>query len=317
MVATWVVGGGGLIGRSLARTLGGSLQPGPVPWSDPQEALHALRVHLDTFRAATGDRPWAIAWAAGAGTVASDAEGLRKETETLTGFVALLAQHPPQGPGAFLLASSAGGLYAGSPRPPFRDSDPPAPIGTYGIEKLRQEQAATTALGNRLPVVLARFSNVYGAGQNLDKSQGLVSRLALAAVSRQPVNLFVPLDTIRDYIDADDAAVAAAHWLRAAVLRSKALGPTNAAGAEVRIIASGRATTVAELIGIASDIARRRIPVALGTDASAQLQAPDLRFIPSRAAGTVFPQTPLPVGIKRVIDAVLRQQQVRAPLVVG
>jgi UDP-glucose 4-epimerase len=279
--------------------------------------LHTLRTQLDAFRTAAGDRPWAIAWAAGAGTVASDAQGLRRESETLAGFVGLLAEHAPQGPGAFMLASSAGGLYAGSSSPPFRDSDPPAPIGTYGIEKLRQEQAATTAFASRLPVVLVRFSNVYGAGQNLAKSQGLVSRLALAAVSRQPVNLFVPLDTIRDYIEADDAAGAAAHWLRAAVHRAEAMGSTGAAGAEVRVIASGRATTVAELIGIASDIARRRIPVALGTDASAQLQAPDLRFIPSRAAGIVFPQTPLPVGIKRVIDAVLRQQQVRAPLVVG
>ena len=54
--------------------------------------------------------------------------------------------------------------------------------------------------------MIGRFSNLYGPGQNLGKLQGLISRLALSAVTRQPINIFVPLDTIRDYVYVDDAA---------------------------------------------------------------------------------------------------------------
>ena len=318
---TWVIGSGGLIGRSIAAAMasgtpsGSPFRPsGTVPWGDPDRAVAVLRTQLAEFARVTRSQSWAIAWAAGAGTVSSDIGAMQAETRTLQGFLAALREATPDGPGALLLASSAGGLYGGCPDPPFDETDEPRPISAYGIEKLRQEDLARMAAAGRLTLILARFSNVYGPHQNLAKSQGLISRLALAAVTRQPVNLFVPLDTIRDYIHVDDAAAAAARWLDLAVERAIA---RTAPEAEVRIIASGRATTVAELVGIASDIARRRIPVAMGTHASARLQAPDLRFIPSAPPGERLPSMSLPVGIKTVVDAVLRQQQHGATVAVG
>jgi len=314
MTLTWVVGAGGLIGGSLATALPDLFKAGPVPWQDQSQAVSVLGQHLGTFRKVARDDPWSIAWVAGAGTVATEADTLRRETTILAAFVTLLRDEPPAGPGAILLASSAGGLYAGARMAPFTSTDEPHPIGAYGAEKLAQERLVCAGLCERFPVVLARFSNVYGPRQNLAKSQGLISRLALAAVTRQSVNLFVPLDTIRDYIEADDAAFAAAYWLQCAVRRSAL---HDAVGAEVRIVASGRPTTVAELVGSISDIARRRIPVALGTDTSARLQPPDLRFVPDLPSGLPFPHTPLPVGLRRVVDAVLRQQQTRGPIAFG
>ena len=46
----------------------------------------------------------------------------------------------------------------------------------------------------------------------------------------------------------------------------------------VVVLASGQATTVAEVIATVQNVAHRRVPLALGTDPSARHQATDLRL---------------------------------------
>jgi len=48
--------------------------------------------------------------------------------------------------------------------------------------------------------MVGRMSNLYGPGQNLKKVQGLISQMCLRVLTRQPLVLYVPLDTIRDYL---------------------------------------------------------------------------------------------------------------------
>jgi UDP-glucose 4-epimerase len=160
------------------------------------------------------------------------------------------------------------------------------PVGAYGQLKLDQERLATKLLASTCPVVLARIANLYGPGQNLDKLQGLISRLAWCAARQEPANIFVPLDTIRDYIDSDDAARACLAALENVV------DPVT-----VHVIASGRPVTVGQLIKLVSQVTRRQVPVALGTHASARDQVLDLRLQPSTF---IEDPTPLPAGVKRV-----------------
>ncbi len=75
------------------------------------------------------------------------------------------------------LTSSAGGVYAGSEAPPFGEHTPPAPISPYGRLKLRQEELTVRVLGGRVPVVIGRFSNLYGNLRNPGKGQGLIQQL--------------------------------------------------------------------------------------------------------------------------------------------
>lgn len=302
MTHTWVIGAGGLIGRSITQTVPGAWSAPSIPWSDEAGARESLRQALSQFSEIAGDGPWGIVWAAGAGTVAAGQQALDSETRHLRSFLEALRANGPRGTGAFLLASSAGGCFAGAVNPPFDSRTVPAPLGAYGKAKIEQEQLAADVLSDRCPLVLARFSNVYGPHQDLTKRQGLISQLVLAAITRTPINIFVSLDTIRDYVYADDAAVAAAHWLERG-MRDQATPVTT------RIIASGRSTTVAALIRRVSDVTHRRIPVALGTDASSRAQAKDLRFTPDVPQGRPFPDTPLPVGLKQVSDAILRRVQ--------
>lgn len=272
-----------------------------ITWADEAHAISDLTLNLKKFREQAGKEKWTIVWAAGAATVASSEPEASRETQLLRLFVEALRGHPPTGPGVFFLVSSAGGAFAGGNQPPFDEWSEPRPLGAYGRSKLVNESLVHSVLSGTCSVVVGRFSNVYGPGQNLSKPQGLISHLALSAASRTPINIFVPLSTVRDYIYADDAAHATHGWIKQAHLNPQSDASKSAV--PPRIIASGNGTSVGHLIRITQDVSHSRVPVAMGSHPSAVMQAPDLRFIPSQQTTWSAAITPLPVGIKRVVDA--------------
>ena len=308
----WVIGSGGLYGSAIVRQALrhgiGVFDAEPIPWSDPDGTRAALEANAAAFQHRANDDDWAVLWAAGRAATASHADEAAEELTTLGIALAALAAHRPRGRGAFFLTSSAGGVYAGSEHPPFDERTVPRPLSAYGELKLAQEQAAADALAGTCPVVVGRVSNLYGPGQDLGKLQGLISRLALAAVTKQPVNMFVSLDTIRDYIEVDDAATVALHWT-AKAMQEQAPEPA------IRVIASGQPVSLGALIHLMQDIARVRVPIAVGSHASSSAQAHDLRMTPSddgTALGLI--RTTLPAGVKRVYADVLeRFQQAQTP----
>lgn len=291
-MTTWVIGSGGLFGSAITRQARSVFEAAPIPWSNANETQRVLAANLARFRA-TRQSPWHIVWVAGRATTASQDAETQDERLNFQWFIQHLAANRPHGDGSVLLVSSAGGIYGGAPNPPFDRSTPARPISAYGRLKLGQEQAIRS-LQERTPVVIARVSNLYGPGQDLGKLQGLISRLALAAITKQPLTMFVPLDTLRDYIASDDAAVRALHWAERAVLDK----PRHA---QVRVIASGDSVSLGRVISLMQDVTRIRIPIAYGSHASASHQAGDLRLIPdSDEVIASLPLTPLPSGMKRV-----------------
>ena len=306
MTACWVVGAGGLIGSAVARESADPTPRSPVPWHDRDAAVAAIDAQARGFRDASGDRPWAIVWAAGAITVASGEQQARYEAEAFEACLASIARQLPSGPGSVVLVSSAGGLHAGSQQPPFDAGTAPAPTSPYGRAKLAQEQCAASLLDGAAPLVIARVSNAYGPGQDLGKPQGIVSRLARSAVLREPANVFVPLSTVRDYVYVDDAARSLLAWANVARVGSEAMRTV--------VVASGAGTSIAQLIRIVNDVAHRKVPIALGSHPSAAFQAPDLRFTPTPLPDRdPLPLTPLPVGVRHVVDDIrVRMQRVGA-----
>lgn len=303
---TWTIGAGGLLGSAVTRRSVRTFSGAPMTWGAGTADPDAWSSDVRAFREAASDGPWGIVWAAGAATVSSSEREAAAELATLTALLHALRSEPPRGPGAFFLTSSAGGVYAGSAAPPFSEATTPHPVSAYGDLKVQQEAAASEALAGTCPVVIGRISNLYGPGQNLGKLQGLISRLAMAAATQEPLNIFVPLDTIRDYIYVDDAAAMALHWTGVA-LAEQPEGPV------VRIIASGDSVTVGQLIRTMRVVTKRRIPIALGSHPSSASQALDLRLTPSGSGDLdALPATPLPAGVKAVyLDILRRLQQVR------
>ena len=129
---------------------------------------------IDSFleRARHVEAPWRLFWCAGAGVVATSAEALAEETAVAAGFAARLAELLADDPalarrGTLFLASSAGGVYAGSPaRHPFDEDSPVGAIAPYGqpssrrrsISPAPRRQAASTSwsAGSRISTGLGR-----------------------------------------------------------------------------------------------------------------------------------------------------------------
>jgi UDP-glucose 4-epimerase len=152
------------------------------------------------------------------------------------------------------------------------------------------------ALANRsLTVLLARISTLYGPGQATGKQQGLLALIARRILRNQPIQIYVPLDTIRDYITAGDAAAAIIATMRAISEKS---------GVFTKIIASEQPTTIAEIISIYRRIARRTPKIVTSVSKLSSIYTRRIQFhsiaIP---VNEQISRTSLLVGIAQVMAA--------------
>jgi UDP-glucose 4-epimerase len=124
------------------------------------------------------------------------------------------------------------------------------PISHYGRNKLAQEELVRAWAQDRLGVstLVARISNLYGPGQRLDKPQGLITHLSRSIFQRVAIRIFVPLDTLRDYLFVEDCA----RGLLAGLARLGQEGREDI----VKIFHSGETTTIAGLLGIYSRLTK-------------------------------------------------------------
>jgi len=264
----WVIGAGGLLGSAVCRrlvSLEREVRITEVPWGDHDDSVEALLSGAAELPASD----WEVYWCAGSGVVGSSPADLDNEIAVLEDF--LDRWQPADGPGrGFFLASSAGGVYAGSAGAPFTEHTEPAPISPYGLAKLRSEEVVTAfAVRTGTALLVGRLSNLYGPGQDVDKSQGLITQLCRAQLSRQPLSVYVSLDTMRDYLFVDDAAAMVVFGLAAVTARGRRA---------LKVLASERSSTIGAVLGDLRRITRRRPPVVQGTSANARFQVRDLRL---------------------------------------
>lgn len=298
MTARWIIGRG-LLGRAITRIHDGVVFATSIPWAHPDEAVAAIRDGLDVF--AQADTDLEIYWSAGRGVTSTPAADLDIEVDVFRRVVAAVSDLPADRRArlTFFLASSVGGAYAGSGLPPFTEATPPVPLSDYGRAKLQMEDVlrdATAAGGWRS--FIGRITNIYGAGQDLRKAQGLISALVRGHLSGQPIAVYVPLDTLRDYIYEDDCAAVVDAGMRR-------VRTTEAGTTVVKIIGTMRAVSIGALLAELTRLRRRRGPIVLG-GGDARGQSLDLRVksaVWTDLDGLV--RTTLPEGLSRVYQAQL------------
>jgi UDP-glucose 4-epimerase len=245
-----------------------------VPW-DTESALDELGVGLQRLIENVSGGPWQVVWCAGASVTHSTSEALRGEAELFEAFLDRISALPRAvtNRGALFYASSAGAVYAGGTHPPFTEGSPTAPIGAYGESKLRCESAAASlAEVAGVRVFVGRIANLYGPGQNLEKRQGLISALANSWLTHTPLLLYVPLDTLRDYLYVDDCA----RLILAGLERLQTEG--HPGECRTKILCSGQAVSVGAVIGGFNQISHGRAPVVTRSTSASALQSPDLRL---------------------------------------
>ena len=319
----WVVGAGGLLGSHVLRVAesDSSLRcfaapGGRLPWGDEARLDAAFTAGARAFlRSAPAERceGWAVLWCAGAGVVASPAEALEADRRAFERFLTALGEALDATgaglEGRLVLASSAGGVWGGSTERPITESTPPRPLSAYGEMHLARERALAAFVARRPGVraVVVRLSNLYGPGQRFDKPQGLISHVSRSVLLRRPVHLYVPLDTLRDYLFAEDAGPALLAALDAATGGTPGL----------RLVASEEPTSIAQVLAVFHHVTRRRVAVVSGLHSAAPLQPAHLTFR-STAGGRSGGRRPTPLleGIARVHGhhlALLEQGRLPAP----
>ncbi len=254
----WIVGRG-LLGNAIARSRPDTPFGIDVPWHDAGRASVALVDGLKRFFAETKG-PVEIYWCAGKSVTSTPKEHIDREVSVFRTFVSAIAAAPAEDRDrmTFFLASSVGGAYANSKRPPFTESTVAVAGSDYGRAKLLIEEILrdAAAIGG-WRAFIGRITNLYGPGQDLGKGQGLISVVVSSFITDKPVSIYVSLDTLRDYIFEDDCAAV----IEAGMRRTSGLQPGSVV---TKIIGAMTAISIGAILGEQNRLRRRRAPVILG-----------------------------------------------------
>lgn len=274
MTVRWVVGRG-LLGRAVIAAAPEAPFTAEVRWHDPQDAVTDLVAGLDTFASMTGGDAWEVHWCAGRGVTSSTHDVLDVEVDVFGQFLRAVTAHPglDLDRGGFFLASSVGGIYAGCIDPPFTESTVPRPTSAYGEAKLAMEELVRDASQESgLRSFVGRITNLYGPAQDLTKGQGLLSTIVASHLTGRPATIYVSLDTLRDYLYADDCG----HLVLAGL---QLLAREPAGTSVIKILGSMTPWSIGAILGEASRMHRLSAPIvaAQGSVGGARGQAHDLR----------------------------------------
>lgn len=289
---------GSALCRALVRTGTELFKPAqPFKWESIAEFEIQAAAAVEAFADRSTDTGrWEIYWAAGISHMGSSAADLARETQALATLLRLLGSESRLNlsSGAIAFASSAGAIYGGSPAGIINENAAVAPTTAYGREKLVQEDLLRSFVAsNSATALLARLSTVYGPGQSTGKPQGLLTHIARCMLGNRPVQIYVPLDTIRDYISSDDAALVMVNALH---------GMRKTPHALTMIVASERPTTIAEVVATFRKIGRRAPRVVTSAAKLSPVYPRTVQFrslaIPENARAST---TSLTVGIAQLM----------------
>lgn len=304
MTVAWVIGAGGMLGSAVCRALAHTPtqlfeSAVRINWSNEIESTRQLQANASEFAAMVQSRgsKWQIYWVAGLGTMGSTRAEMAREAGQLKTLLAAIDQQLPlvDRSGCLLLASSAGAIYAGSHVELITEATAAAPTTEYARGKLDHERQLQEFAGRRpdVAVAIARISTVYGPRPLAGKRQGLIAEMAYRVIRNEPIHIYVPLDTIRDYIAVDDAADALVALMGSLSGKS---------GVLMKIIASEQSTTISEITAIFKKTAHRMPRIVTSGCELTSLYRHRIQFrsIVSEA-GAFRPRTPLVVGIAQVM----------------
>ncbi len=300
----WIIGSGGLLGRSIEQYVAGSAEvfspEYKFDWNNSTIVSRQLADSCKLFFGQVAQDQWAIFWCAGRGTLNSSTAQMHEENlvfENLLHAIGAVSSPSIQRQGVIFFASSAGAVYAGSKNPPFTEMTLTKSLTPYGDAKIHQE-ASLKDLAGRLGirVLVGRISNIYGARQDLAKNQGLIATICYSVLRRQPVNLFVPLETSRNYIYVEDVA------RRIVTHTRKMLESDSVEKFRIKLIVASDNLTIGSILNIARSVLRTRPLITVSTNKHGSSQPQSLVF--KSVVDTsldIDSATGFTVGMKRVM----------------
>ncbi|TFD53009.1 NAD-dependent epimerase/dehydratase family protein [Cryobacterium frigoriphilum] len=105
----------------------------------------------------------------------------------------------------FYYSSSGGAIYGPQGRSLYAESNSTLPVSPYGIGKLTIENYLRYfRVRHGLDSISLRISNPYGAGQSIEKRQGIIPIVLHQVASGGPISRLGDGTMIRDYLFIDD-----------------------------------------------------------------------------------------------------------------
>lgn len=280
----------GLVGRSVEsglrkfRTVEADYFP--YDWIDADiRAGHLKAIEAAVAgHAARGIAQIDVVWVGGRSGFGSSDNDMAQEYGIVAEILALsqrLQASAPEASHGFHLLSSAGGLFEGCRRCTVDTT--PSPLRPYGSGKMAQE-----ALLNTLPDgILRRIyrpSSVYGYVPN--GRVGLITALIENGRRLRSTRIFGRVDTLRDYVTADDVG---------AFIADKIVSPSQNTS-DVFLLATGQAVSMHEVVRLVE----RKLGCALYLQFDSKpFNARDITFMPSLLPARWQP-APLSTGIARL-----------------
>lgn len=178
------------------------------------------------------------------------------------------------GASRFVFASSAA-VYGDDYARPILETDALVGRGTYAATKIAAEAGLST-IGklSGMEVVVLRIFNIYGDGF----ADSLIHRLQNASASA-PVTLRGPDNFVRDYIHVEDVAIASI---------AACTAPMPGRNTVINV-ASGAATSNADLIATLDESQRLRVKVVPGSPSHSQANVSRMRELLGVTARTNLP----------------------------
>jgi UDP-glucose 4-epimerase len=206
--------GGGVLGSSILRTfLKFGYREGSesrINWALSNERnLEQLIKFLSSMSDGPNSRvenQSILIWAAGAAGFSSSEQQVNDEREFFElaiDAISNLVHHSNTVELKCFFISSIGGLFEGKNY--IDETTKPEPLRNYGKLKLAQEKKLTEI--NNIDSHIFRLSTVYSY-IDITKRMGLIQTLIQNGIQRAMTDIYGNLDTLRDYVMAEDIAMA-------------------------------------------------------------------------------------------------------------
>ena len=301
-----VFGKNGLIGKSLVDSLNRSghsvYANSRIDWEDSDLVCEQIRSSVAAFFEDTKTGGWIIFWFAGKGGFSVSQEQLEFDSENFDCFLESVAVFM-KSPGLVVLASSAGALYFSGSDLPFDENSPVHATSLYGKLKVDQEAALSIfAEKTDCPVLITRISTVYGPGSDFTNGYGLINHLCMADITRRPLEIFVPMETSRNYIYSEDAGELVVRYALSCIGSKKKL--------QIRNVVAPSSISIAEIVSICSKIFKRKVVFSNRVDDRQVFY--NVRFDISTLYLADIQQivfTPISIGISQVRQSLIFQMQ--------
>lgn len=247
-----ITGGCGFLGTNLIDKMQGTRQvsvcdflqrSSPTGWPKQDIPVHPSDILNREALAAAIQGVHSVIHLAAYGSVVESVADPQSNFETnVAGTLNVLRAAVGANVQRFVFASTGGALI-GDAIPPVDETSLPRPISPYGASKLCGEAYCHAfAKSYGLETICLRFGNLYGPHSAHKK--GAVTMFIKALMRDQPIVIYGDGSASRDYIYVDDLCEG---------IKSALDVPID--GAEVFHLASGRETTILELVNILREIA--------------------------------------------------------------